>query len=421
MEALMRQLAISHPPGRRTYDIAAAVKVRTHLTAEELTKRGRLAWQNLRYKHPLMASYVVGGNWVYNVPYGKELGAWTEKTFLSVDSTPKRTEDVLNSLGPVELPILLHLKDRNEFMLKLSHCHSDGHGVTMWYHDFLHELSRPTMNIIRWEPGEEVKNLPLETWDAAAIPRLTQSWVENHRGLIPKKQPKASKTLGLATEPETSQRESYHGFERHRFSVKETETIIAGARNLGLTLTPFGHAAIALAAKEQGNLPDGVQHNTFLVSSLRGQCQGPPELGSDAAAMRFGLWPIQIDIHDFPQTSKALMECYSAYKKNMTSYTPIMTNVLADMDTDVVNDVMSTFIISNMGDLSPYIRASYGEIELADYWAITLPANSSIFISMETRQGQLELRVCYNGSYYDSSRIRSLLKSACKILLDAST
>ncbi|EHA19684.1 hypothetical protein ASPNIDRAFT_39107 [Aspergillus niger ATCC 1015] len=401
MEALLRQLAISHPPGRRTYDIAAAVKVRTHLTAEELTKRGRLAWKNLRYKHPLMASSVIGGNW--------ELEVWTEKTFLAVDSTPKRTEDVLNSLGPVELPILLHLKDRNEFMLKLSHCHSDGHAVTMWYHDFLQELSRPTMNIIRWKPGEELRSSGSHNHGL----RITEG--------SSKKQSKASKALGLATEPETSQRVSYYGFERHRFSVKETETIIAGARDLGLTLTPFGHAAIALAAKEQGDLPDGVQHNTFLVSSLRGQCQGPPELGSDAAAMRFGLWPIQIDIHDFPQTSKALMECYSAYNKNMTSYTPVMTNVSADMDTDVVNDVMSTFIISNMGDLSPYIRASYGEIELADYWAITLPANSSIFTSMETRQGQLELKVCYNGAYYDSSRIRSLLKSACKILLDAST
>ncbi|GJP96044.1 polyketide synthase dehydratase family protein [Aspergillus niger] len=370
MEAVMRQLAISHPPGRRTYDIAAAVKVRTRLTAEELTKKGRLAWKNLRYKHLLMASSVMGGNWVYNVPYGKELEAWTEKTFLSVGSTPKRTEYVLKILSPVELPILLHFKDRNEFLLKLSHCHLGGHGITMWYNDFLHELSHPTMNTIRWKPGEEVKNLPLET---------------------------------------------------HRFSVKETETIIAGARNLGLTLTPFGHAAIALAAKEQGNLPDGVQHNTFIVQASEGSAKGPPELGSDAAAMRFGLLPIQIDIHDFPQTSKALMECYFAYKKNMTSYTPIMANALADMDTDVVNDVMSTFIISNMGDLSPYIRASYGEIELADYWAITLPANSSILISMETRLGQLEIRVCYNGSYYDSSRIRSLLKSACKILLDAST
>eukprot|EP00136_Aspergillus_niger_P004356 XP_001394529.2 hypothetical protein ANI_1_2028094 [Aspergillus niger CBS 513.88] len=421
MEAVMREFAISHPPGRRTYDVAAAVKVRTRLTGEQLTKKGRLAWQNLRYKHPLMASSVVGENWIYNVPYGKELEAWTEKTFLSVDSTPKGTEDVLNSLGPVELPMLLHFKDRNEFLLKLSHCHADGHGVTIWYNDFLNELSRPITDTVRWNPGEEVKNLPLETWNAAAIPRLTQSWVKDHRGFFPKKQPKASRTLGLATEPGTSQRESYYGFERHRFSAKETKTIIAGARNLGLTLTPFGHAAIALAAKEQGNLPDGVQQNTFLVSSLRGQCQGPPELGSDAAALRFGLWPIQIDIHNFPQTSKALMECYSSYKKNMTSYMPIMTNVLADMDPDVVNDVMSTFIISNMGDLSPYMRASYGEIDVEDYWAINLPANSSIFISMETRLGQLEIRVCYNSAYYDSARIRSLLNSACEILLDAST
>ncbi|KAI2915345.1 hypothetical protein CBS147343_3045 [Aspergillus niger] len=417
----MRQLAISHPPGRRTYDVAAAVKVRTHLTAEQLTKRGRLAWQNLRYKHPLMASSVVGGNWIYNVPHGKELEAWTEETFLSVDPTPMRTVDVLNSLGPIELPMLLHLKDRNEFLLKLSHCHADGQGVTMWCNDFLHELSRPTMDTIRWKPGEEVRNLPLETWDAAAIPQLTQSWVEDHRGFFPKKQPKASTTLDLAIEPEASQRQSYHGFERQRLSVKETETIVAGARNLGLTLTPFGHAAIALAAKKQGNLPDGVQHNTFLVSSFRGQCKGPPEQGSDAVALRFGLWPIQLGIHDFPQTSKALMECYSSFKKNMTSYMPIMTHVLADMDSDVVNDVMSTFIISNMGDLSPYIQASHGEIELEDYWAINLPANSSIFISMETRQGQLELRVCHNGAFYDSSRIRSLLNSACKIHLDAST
>ncbi|OJI82970.1 hypothetical protein ASPTUDRAFT_698282 [Aspergillus tubingensis CBS 134.48] len=421
MEAVMRQISISHPHGRRTYDVAAAVKVRTRLTADQLTKKGRLAWQNLRYKHPLMASSIVDGNWIYNVPYGEELEAWTEKTFLSVDSTPKRTEDVLNDLGPAELPTLLHLKERNEFLLKLTHCHADGQGIAMWYNDFLHELSRPTIDTIQWKPGEEVKNLPPETWDAAEIPRLPQSWVEDHRGFFPKKQPKAPKTLCLETNPTEAHRESTYEFERYRFSVIDSQTIIAGARKRGITLAPFAHTAIALAAKEQTNLPDGIQHNTFLVSSLRGQCKGLPELGSHAVALRFGLWPIQVGIHGFSKTSKELMKCYSSYKSNMTSYIPIMTNVLADMDPDVVNDVMSTFIFSSVGDLSPYMRASYGEIELEDYWAINLPANPSIFIAMESRLGQLELRVCYNRAFYESSRIRSFLDSTGRILLEAAT
>ncbi|PYH37435.1 uncharacterized protein BO87DRAFT_394410 [Aspergillus neoniger CBS 115656] len=406
MEVVMRQISISHPPGRRTYDVAAAIKVRTRLTEEELTKKGRLAWQNLRYKHPLMASSIVDGDWIYNVPYGKELEDWTEKTFLSLSSCQKYTEVVLNSLGPVEFPMLLHLKDRNEFMLKLTHCHSDAQGIALWFHDFLNELSCPVNDTVRWKPGEEVNNLPVETWDAAEIPRLPQSWVEDHRGFFPKKQLKAPRTLGLERKPTEAHLPSTYEFERYRFSVKCSETIIAGARKLGLTLTPFAHTAIALAAKEQANLPDGVQHNTFLVSSLREQCKGRPEL---------------VGIHDFSKTSKELMKCYSSYKSNMTSYIPIMTNVLADMDPDVVNDVMSTLIFSSVGDLSPYMRASYGEIELEDYWAINLPANNSIFIAMESRLRQLELRVCYNGAFYESSRIRSFLDSTGRILLKAAT
>ncbi|PWY82506.1 hypothetical protein BO83DRAFT_454322 [Aspergillus eucalypticola CBS 122712] len=382
MEAVMRQISISHPPGRRTYDVAAAVKAQTRLTADELIKKGRLAWQNLRYKHPLMASSTVDRNRIYNVPYGKELEAWTQKTFKFMP------------LGTVEIPMLLHLKDRNEFMLKLAHCHSDAQGITLWFHDFLNELSCPNTDTVRWKPGEEVKNLPLGTCDAVDIPRLPQSWVEDHRGFFPKKQLKAPRTLGLVTEPEASQRQSAYEFERHRFSARETKTIIAGARKLGLTLTPFSHTAITLAAKKKENLPDGVQHNTFLVSSLRGQCKGPPELGSHAVGLRFGLWPIQVGIHEFSRTSKALMKCYSSFKNNMTS---------------------------NMGDCSPYIQASYGEIELDDYWAINLPANSSVFFIIETRLGQLEMRACYNSAFYDPPRIRSLIDSACKIFLDAST
>ncbi|PYH67529.1 uncharacterized protein BO88DRAFT_343972 [Aspergillus vadensis CBS 113365] len=419
IEAVMRQMVTSNPPGRRTYDIAAVAKVRTTLTTEELTKKGRLAWQNLRYKHPLMASSVVDGNWIYNVPCSKGLESWTQKTFLSVDKTPKRIEDVLNRLGPVELPIMFHLKDRNEFLLNISHYHADGQGIAIWFHDFLTELSCPKTDTLRWEPGDEVKNLPLETRDAAAIPRLTQPWVEDHRGFFPKNQPKASKTLGLEIEPDASQRQLTFRFERRRFSVNETETIFAKARNLGLTPTPLAHTAIALAAKDQANLPDGVQHNTFLISSLRGQCKGPPELGSRAMAPRFGLWPIQVGVHDFPKTSKALKECYSSFKSNMSSYIPIMTHVLADMGADVSNDVLSTLIISNMGDASPYIQSSYDEIELEDYWAITLPANPSIVFIIESRLDQLEIRISYNNAYHDPSQIRSFMDSICKILLEA--
>ncbi len=36
-------------------------------------------------------------------------------------------------------------------------------------------------------------------------------------------------------------------------------------------------------------------------------------------------------------------------------YIPIMRDVLADMDPDVVNDVMSSYIISNMGDCSRFV------------------------------------------------------------------
>ncbi|GKZ30585.1 hypothetical protein AbraIFM66950_009662 [Aspergillus brasiliensis] len=351
-----------------------------------------------------MASSVVDGHWIYNVPCDRDFDVWTKKTFLPLISPLESTEDVLNSLGLVELPMLLHLKDRNEFLLKPSHCHSDTQGIAMWFHDFLNELSRPNTDTVRWKLGEEVKNLPLETWDAAAVPKLTQSWVDDHRGFFPKKHPKASKTLSLANEPDPSQRQPAYRFERHRFSVKETDSVVASARRLGLTLTPFSHTAIALAAKEQGDLPDGVQHNTFLVSSLRGQCKGPPELGSHAVALRFGLWPIQIPVYGFRETSKALMNY-----------------VLADMDPDIVNDVMSSYIISNMGDCSSYIQASYGEIQLEDYWAINLPANSSIFFIIESRLGQLEMRTCYNSAFYDLSRIKSLLDLTCKVLLDAST
>ncbi|KAE8150663.1 hypothetical protein BDV25DRAFT_129357 [Aspergillus avenaceus] len=395
MEKLIQKV-FNEPFGQRTHDVAAVARIKAPITTTDLEKKAKFAWKKLRLQHPLMGCVLQDDQWVYTAPTKEELDVWAQESFIPVEKA--RSEDVIRSIGPSDRPTLFYLKDSNEFLLHTAHDRLDGRGAGLWFHDFLTELSQCAATDPTWtSPGEEVHRLPPGPWPMASTD-FKEAWLKDAKGL-------PDKPHGVT-------------IQKHEFSESGTQQIRDAARRQNTTVTPLLHSAVAIAMKEHANLPDGVQHNTYLISDVRNHCPGPCHTGSRAAALRMGFWPLQVPIRGFNEVVADLSAAYESFKRDAETHLPVMPYVLDKMPSDIVHDILDSMLVSNMGNLSRFLPPSYRDIELMEYWAVALPAGSSLFFAFRTWNGRLAMRVCYDEHYYSQEQVQTVIQRICRIIRD---
>lgn len=398
-------------PVRGNWDVIAGIQIEWSEKSELIEERARAAWRRLRYKHPSIAAHLSSGGWTYTIAAHENLEKWGHETFVSVDTSEAA------SFHEEKRPTMYFLRDLGEFRLHCPHSYLDGLGAAILFHDFLLELAGDDGKKV-WgtrHPGDEVTNLPKSLWSAADISHDTADTSSDDQLIH---LPRSEILCGLPSITGGNNTPENTRIERVRLSTHQTEALYSTAKSRGLSVTHLVHAALAQAIKDIEGPVEWAQASALLLTNLRNFCTGDPALGSRAAALRIGIWPIEFAVHGLWGTAIAIREAYRGVLNSQRSSLPIMVPVLQKLLHARHPPLCESVILSSLGNVTPYLRPSYNDIKLRDFWATMRPMDSSIPVHLHSLFGRGNISFHYNRSYHTDQQIKMFMGLMRETLTD---
>ncbi|KFZ24335.1 hypothetical protein V502_01186 [Pseudogymnoascus sp. VKM F-4520 (FW-2644)] len=392
MEMLFLRQGEQHGTEKRSHwPIVVIVSVQFDGSLDVVAERAKAAWTKMRYKHPLIASHVVGDCWVYTTESPEEQAHWLRDTF-RVEHRPFSPQYDIEMRGS---PKMRYLSHTNEFIFHAAHHYIDGLGAALLMRDFLRELGMNSdidpANIIC---DLKVQNLPSSMWEATKIPPSRKQRMRFLPASLQSVRPDRFISL-----PNCSAKgPGANAFRRLRISRNDAIGIANAAKEVRCSVAQFIHAALIQAAKLQGNYEDGSYFLTFLVKTLRGFSCDPAI--SEAAAVRVGLWPICLEIFGFEETIRRLKQAESQYRKNARRLLSDMPANAETVFSDFGSHLFGSFLFTSSGDTSQLFESSYGAFKFEGITMMNPSMNKGTVIYLQTVREEFEFSICYNEAFH---------------------
>ena len=382
--------------------MSTGIKIRSEQAG--FAERLREAWIALRYQHPILASLADGDRLVYHIADELEIEAWLNETFF-VHTTNTTARELYGTVPRPFKRVVCHvLPHSQEILLQGTHAHLDGIGsVTLF--DNLLRLLNETQKVVF---GNEGKNLipPFSTITQITKPTAQQKtrWDLNLSSWI-----SSQPTLRLNA-ANVDQMPSRSHVRSLTFSEISTTDIVKSARSLGFTVTHVVQAAVALAGRIHGAVPEQDSFATFAIYNGRGYCDPRYDPSTLVGAHVFAA-PTKFQIGSFFTTAQSVREKFveeraDRYSLTMTpTFMQTMPSILA-----APQPVPSSIpLLSSFGNLDGRLQKKYGTNELLDYFCTLDEVTPDVYIGMWTFRNKLTIQIGFNGAFHEAKSIEWLM------------
>lgn len=409
-------------PDKQNWHFTAGLKIETRRS--DFAGDVKAAWIASRFQYPVLSAVIEDDRWIYRVAEEKEQHNWLRETFHVHD-----TERTARQLFPFETNpstrCVLHvLPQTQELVIQGPHTHVDGIGAATFFNHILQFLADP---VPACPPayGTEAANLTPPCAVVTNVPQCTAEqkkvWDTNLQSFLSQ-----FPTVRVHNENKGA-RATTTKVQWITFSPTETSRIAARSKELGLSVTSAAQAALSLAARIHGRVPN-TTHSTFAIYNARGyidESKYPLSrlVGSNVFSMPavFPLFP-----GSFVKTASAARDVFLGYKENdvlrATSHfwaTEIPAALSAPLPPGM--PVAADLQLSSLGVMDKYLGQAYessstngqaggrAKIEVHDFWVSLDMFSPNVAVEMWTFRDRLVIELIYNEAYHRDESITALL------------
>lgn len=426
----------AHGLGREHWSVTSSAEFQLLQPCEDedLVNKCRLAWQNLRFSHPSIASQAEGSRLLYKIPDKTDLESWTNNKFY-IHRGKVMFEDLLASFKPDQVVAAHLLLHERMIVLHFPHWRTDGYGALLLVDAFLRNLAG------------------LLTGSTKASEQ--QAWGQEACRLVPS----VEEVIGLpeeATLEVVEQARKYlataaflHGAVGMETSAGTEASLPKGTRGVNVRLSQSDTKLIEKACLEKGITQEAaVQASCSTITYLEAaedQRQKPY-----TSTMRFSLRPFMPAPWDGAEYASAL--CTGGYLEQVPASNTWLDNAkhyTQKYDIGITQDFLHTrrqyakeclkalsqtppprppasseIDISSVGDAEKLVTPEYTDengaavIQVQNVSIGVETLSRQIYCFMWTYHGQLELRLVYNEAFYDVARMQRIVEGLQKVLLE---
>ncbi|OOF91827.1 hypothetical protein ASPCADRAFT_210770 [Aspergillus carbonarius ITEM 5010] len=421
--------------GRHHYTIFSRVSVTLPFTSPAAaTAALRLAWQQLRYEQPMIATTIEGLTKVYEVPDEAALTQWVAATFIV--SPAANAEALTRIMTPIHQATLYYLPASAELVFRSHHALIDGVGTLMLWHRFLSILANPPSESppsfgdepARLAPSlEAVLQHPVPPKPALAAQgaQLVQACVQAMPGIGPVNR------VGTVAAGPVQNREWV-------FPERTSAALVQACKAQGFSVSAAVQAAYirTIVAHADPDAPGSRSHPHRYVTvnsvNLRPKLPAPYNTSQYAAALYYSPWGFIIDeIPDsFLETARIVDHHYKTLfdptvNPDNLEITGALTQALRDIVQTpefLAQPVSRDALFSSLGIMERYVQRGYGpegrKIVVQD---VKMGVDVILGISMlfvYTFRDTLRLCYSFNEAYEDPETIQSHLEEVQKVLVE---
>lgn len=411
-------------PSHRSLDIFVRIAIDTCHEPRYIIEIMKKAWMEMRYLHPTLAAEVLRNKFRYTAITEKfSITDWVQETFVVQEFGTTMGDGKYQDLSVakrINCPTLYYYPSERIIFFRCNHLLIDGKGVVFLFQDLLTEMARLEAggDIFHHPLGQDVKNLPSSTFDAAKISRSNPSWNENCLSKLPgfRENIEAFEipSKNNMLEPGPGKVQSLE------LSEHETEDLMASAKRYDLGITVFVHAALLQAGKKFSPETNHTTHSTTLILNLRKYCRSSrSDADRRAIALRIGFYPVQVEIGNFIETASHLKYHYKMITSQAGTIMSIMPPLLEQSAAAWGKTSYKSIIPNFVGDLTPFLSGTYGSFKFKEFWAVGIPTDERVYLGIQSSSNKLSIRAAYNETYHDDQQLAQYLNLIKQELLAA--
>ena len=391
----------------------------------------RHAWKTMRFDHPQLACIALEETKVYEVPDSAALDAWLDETFVIAPASLAK-EELLASFRPSALATLHYLVYQSEIIIHTSHWRIDLVGALSLLQNLFTAVAEPR----QVQFGDEGKNLTPSRDEAANYSTLYDLGLSS---LITKEREKCTTDLVMQLTsnlpsiglPAHNLHMAPGGTSRSELVLEPdlTFAIVSASKNRGFTVTAALHAALIVALQQVTSTPPSSsdKYTTWGVFNIRPLLKSPfnDSTAHPAAVHIVGL-PLALHTSTYSNLALQLQQYYKQrlppsadshiQEGILNPFTHQMAHIAGQPPPSNLS-MPSEPMLNSIGIVDGYLKPSYGDIQVKDFWVGVEMVTSQVTCYLWTWQGKMTLSACYNETFYDKGFIQGFLKRVIDILM----
>ncbi|KAL4947979.1 hypothetical protein BDW69DRAFT_203894 [Aspergillus filifer] len=406
--------------GRSNLDITVSAKLHVDSEYEIDIRHVRSAWLALRQRHPAIASLIHGSKRIYRRLQAENIESWLNQKLVTITQEDELTPGLLDSLPAADTPVLYFLPDSMTFALRTPHYFMDSLGSIMLLNDFLHELSKTTVDTTNADEllDERPEELACSLRDAASLPsasisQLARLWNLRRRWL------RNYPTIGVVPDQDSPQ-SNLSTWRELEYTSSSTRDLVAKAKRHKMSVTHVLHAGIAFATKEYGPFTLTRNYNSFITLDQRRRRAGKSASLNDIVSAQHAMWPVSVRVTSFWKTAEDFKKAYQDVISDPdfpALVEPVFAEVLPNPPSDCPT-FSSAPILGSCGRIDKILESSFHGFIVEDFSLATECSGEEVVVVAWTYQGKLRIRAMFNEGYHSAKSIERYLHLVQKALRD---
>lgn len=406
--------------GRDNWAKNAVARLEFHPSVADPAAMLRTAWIQVRYNHPEIAAFPYNGNYVYRVGDTTSIALWVSATFSVVED--KSVDELLGRIPRNEQMMCYYLPENGDVLIWSPHYRVDARGAIFCLNHLIESLANMDPNIVF---GGCAKNLTPSMEATLGIHNKSSPEVE-----------KAVKTRMDALKPHrpvldmtpkiSSDKPRYTRRYVVKFSKTETESVVSACASASLAIDVVLHSALINSVAKIAPPTESRSYMASFHSNLRALI---PEGAAPKYSPTSYTSIITTEVKVSPKTNfgtyytelaPVYAKGYAPYLQSSNLFHERLGEALygpGSSKGEEENQLQPRF--AYLGSVNEQVADTIeGLVEVKDFWLGAETLSKRMMVHTWIWDGQLNLSVTYNESYWDKPSAAALLQGMQDTLIE---
>jgi hypothetical protein len=407
--------------GRDNWAKNAVARLEFHPSVEDPTAYLRTAWKQVRYNHPEIAAFPYNGNYVYRVGDATSIALWVSATFSVVED--KSVDELMGRIPRNEQMQCYFLPENGDVLIWSPHYRVDARGAIFCLNHLIESLVNMDPNLVF---GGCAKNLTPSMEATLGVHKESTPAVE----AAVKKRMDALKPHRPVLDMVPNISSAKPGYtSRHivKFSRSETDLVVSSCAAASLAIDVVLHSALINSVAK---LVPTSESRSFMASFHSNLRVLIPEGSAPKHSPTSYTSVITTEVKVSPKTNfgsyyNELAPVYSKgyvpYLQSSSLFHERLGEALYGSDSpkgESENQLQPRF--AYLGVINEQVAKHVGEglVEVKDFWLGAETLSMRMMVHTWIWDGELNLSVTFNESYWDKPQAAALLQGMQDTLME---